>query len=107
MTVGNAAAAPLTITETRITTSGSASNPAIYEDKIVWQDTRNGGNDVYIYDVSTEKETGITTSGSASNPAIYGNLIVYEKHGMPYPDEPWNMKSIFICTISPLNRKLK
>ena len=101
MTVGNAAAAPLTITETRITTSGSASNPAIYEDKIVWQDTRNGGNDVYIYDVSTEKETGITTSGSASNPAIYGNLIVYEKHGMPYPDEPWNISSdIYMYDIS-------
>jgi beta propeller repeat protein len=76
-TVGNAAAVLEEGTETRITTSGSASNPAIYEDKIVWQDTRNGGNDVYMYDTSTEKETRITTSGSAVNPVIYGNMIVW------------------------------
>ncbi len=49
-----ASAAPLTVTESRITTSGSASNPDIYDGKIVWQDTRNGGNpDVYMYDIST------------------------------------------------------
>ncbi len=68
---------PLTITETRISTSGSASNPDIYSNTIVWQDTRNGGNDVYMYDIPTKKETRITTSGSAVNPAIYGNLIVW------------------------------
>jgi beta propeller repeat protein len=49
-----ATAAPLTITETRITTSGSASNPDIYKDKIVWQDTRYSGNDIYMYDVSAK-----------------------------------------------------
>ncbi|MDQ1253008.1 MAG: hypothetical protein QG646_2150 [Euryarchaeota archaeon] len=68
---------PLTITETRITTSGSATNPDIYGNTIAWQDTRNGGNDVYMYDIPTKKETRITTSGSATTPSIYGNLIVW------------------------------
>jgi beta propeller repeat protein len=73
-----ASADSLKISEIRITTSGSVSNPDIYEDKIVWQDSRNGGNpDVYLYDTSTQKETRITASGSAVNPAIYGNLIVW------------------------------
>ncbi|MHB8101091.1 MAG: PKD domain-containing protein [Methanosarcina sp.] len=72
-----ASAAPLTITETRITTSGNSTNADIYGNTIVWQDARNGGNDVYIYDSSTKKETRITKSGSAVNPAIYGNLIVW------------------------------
>ncbi len=78
-----ATAAPLTITETRITTNGSASNPDIYGDRIVWQDTRNGGNDVYMYDRSTNTETRITTSKSAVDPAIYGNMIVWsdERNG--------------------------
>ena len=95
-----ATAAPLTITETRITTSGSASNPDIYENKIVWQDTRDGGSDIYMYDLSTMKETQITTSGSAYNPAIYGNLIVYEKHGMNYPDDPWHSSDIYMYNIA-------
>jgi beta propeller repeat protein len=72
-----ASAAPLTIAETQITTSGNASNADIYSNRIVWQDARNGGNDVYMYDSSTKKETRITKSGSAVNPAIYGNLIVW------------------------------
>jgi len=73
-----ASAAPLTLTETRISTSGNASNADIYGNTIVWQDTRNGGNpDIYTYNISTKKETRITKSGSAVNPAIYGNLIVW------------------------------
>jgi beta propeller repeat protein len=64
--------------EKRITTNPSASlYPAIYGNRIVWEDSRNGNDNIYMYDVSTSKETQITTSGSASDPAIYGDRIVY------------------------------
>ena len=46
--------------ETRITTNESDQiYPAIYGDRIVWQDDRNGHMDVYMYDISTSKETRI------------------------------------------------
>ena len=84
---------PLTFTETRITSSGTAANPDIYGNTIVWQDTRNGGNpDIYMYDTSTKKENRVTTSGSATTPAIYGNLIVWS-------DGRNGNGQIFICTI--------
>jgi beta propeller repeat protein len=72
-----ASAGPLTVTETQITTSGSAENPAVYGDRIVWVDGRNGGSDIYMYDLSTKQETRVTKSGSAENPAIYGDRIVW------------------------------
>ena len=90
MTVGNAAAVQKEGTETQITTSTSSQlNPAIYGERIVWQDGRNGGNeeywnptgnwDIYMYDVSTSTETQITTSESCQiNPAIYGDKIVWQ-----------------------------
>ncbi|AKB80696.1 cell surface protein [Methanosarcina barkeri 3] len=73
--------------ETRITTSGLASTPAIYGDRIVWQDKRNldvltgGIGDIYMYNLSTEKESRISYSGqssSGSSPAIYGDRIVWQ-----------------------------
>jgi beta propeller repeat protein len=72
----------LIINETQITTSGSASSPSIYGDRIVWQDWRNGNRDdgpfnIYMYNISTQKETQITTSGSAGVPSIYGDRIVW------------------------------
>jgi beta propeller repeat protein len=69
--------------ETQITTNESQQDyPAIYGDKIVWQDYRNGNSswsktDIYMYNLSTSTETQITTSGSASDPKIYGDRIVY------------------------------
>ena len=67
------------ITETQITTSGSAGNPAIYGDKIVWADDRNGNDDIYMYDLSTKRETQITNNTSHKwNPAIYGDRIVWQ-----------------------------
>ena len=69
--------------ETRITKSGSAVNPAIYSNLIVWSDGRNKNEgDIYMYDLSTKKETRITTSGNSYNPDIYGNKIVYEHSGI-------------------------
>ena len=62
--------------------------PAIYEDRIVWMDDRNGGSgnywnltgnwDIYMYDLSTHKETQITTDESMQmRPAIYGDNMVW------------------------------
>ncbi|HHV25128.1 MAG TPA: cell surface protein, partial [Methanosarcina sp.] len=68
------------ITETKITTSGSARYPAIYGDKIVWEDRRNEyeNPNIYMYDLSTKKETKITTNESLPEfPAIYGDKIVW------------------------------
>ena len=80
-----------TSTETRVTTDESNQvEPAIYEDRIVWADNRNGGGrdeygkpdgnwDIYMYDLSTSTETQITSSNSTQwKPSIYGNRIVWE-----------------------------
>ncbi|WP_269849699.1 TolB family protein [Methanosarcina horonobensis] len=66
-------------TETQITTSESnQSRPAIYGDRIVWTDDRNGNYDIYMYNISTSTETQITTNGSnQSDPEIYGDQIVW------------------------------
>ena len=71
--------------ETQITTRESASNPKIYDNRIVWEDHQNDSNknfsnfyDIYMYDLSTNKETQITTNGTAWGPAIYGNRIVWQ-----------------------------
>ena len=73
----SAASSPL-ITETRITTSGSAACPAIYEDRIVWSDGRNGNKDIYMYNLSTSTETQITTNEVDQYfPDIYGERIVW------------------------------
>jgi TolB protein len=75
-------------TETQITTnSADQKHPAIYGDRIVWTDYRNGdgysNSDIYMYDLSTSTETQITTSGSAYSPDIYDDIIVWtdERNG--------------------------
>jgi beta propeller repeat protein len=72
------AVTPSEIQSTQITTTGSASDPQIYGEKIVYEDNRNGKSDIYMYDLSTQQETRISTSGEAKYPAIYGDRIVYE-----------------------------
>ncbi|AKB45538.1 MULTISPECIES: hypothetical protein [Methanosarcina] len=66
--------------ETQITSNNSTqSNPAIYDDKMVWQDLRNGNWDIYMYDLSTSAETRITSSNSNQTlPAIYDDKIVWQ-----------------------------
>ena len=66
------------ITETRITAHGTASNPDIYSNTIVWQDNRNGNWDIYIYDLSTRKEIHTTNLANQTVPSIYGNKVVWE-----------------------------
>jgi beta propeller repeat protein len=92
-----------TSTETQITVNNSTrENPAIYGDRIVWEDDRNGsGANIYMYNLSTSTETQITVNNSTrENPAMYGDRIVWanERNG--------NLLDI-TRTISPLTRKLK
>ncbi|PAV14367.1 hypothetical protein ASJ81_14185 [Methanosarcina spelaei] len=70
--------------ETPITTNGSASNPKIYENRIIWKDYRNGdiqnfsNSDIFVYDISTQNETQITSNISDGlTPDIYGDKIVW------------------------------
>lgn len=68
----------LTKKENQITTSGSAGSPDIYDNRIVWTDTRsNEKSDIYMYDISTKKQIQITTNKSAAVPVIYGNNVAW------------------------------
>jgi beta propeller repeat protein len=52
--------------------------PAIYADKIVWTDFRNGNLDVYMYDFSLGIEMQVTADANDQSwPAVYGDKIVY------------------------------
>jgi len=85
--------------ETQITSNKSYQIwPAIYEDRIVWQDARNGGNfgdwgatgnwDIYMYNLSNSKETKISSSMRAYWPAVFGNRIAWidNRTGNEYRD---------------------
>jgi len=74
-------AAPALAFETQITTEGhSQSQPAIYGNKIVWKDWRNGSDaDIYMYNLITNQESVVTTAtDSQESPAIYGNKVVWQ-----------------------------
>jgi beta propeller repeat protein len=69
-----------TLIETQITNDESDQiDPAIYGDKIVWQDERNGNSEIYMSDLSTSTETRITTSDSDQiKPAVWGDRAVWQ-----------------------------
>ena len=69
--------ASASITEIRITTSGTAENPAIYSNNVVWQDFRNGNWDIYLYNLSTGGESRITNESNQHSPDTYDNWIVW------------------------------
>ncbi len=67
------------IKETEISNNFTCqSKPAIYQDKIVWEDSRNGNSDIYMYDLLMHTETQISKSHHAYNPAIYQDKIVWD-----------------------------
>ena len=53
--------------------------PAIYGNKVVWQDYRNGNSQIYLYDITTGEEIRISpTNANQEYPAIYGNKVVWQ-----------------------------
>ncbi len=59
------------ITITQITTSGLATHPDIYSDKIVWEEDYSNGyaSNIYVYNLSTSKvEASFGASGSHPRP---------------------------------------
>jgi beta propeller repeat protein len=66
-------------TETRITTNTSDQvNPSIWSNYIVWQDARNGGNDIYLQNMATKVQTRVTKGVDAEYPMVSGNRIVWQ-----------------------------
>jgi PGF-pre-PGF domain-containing protein len=65
--------------DTQIVTNESDQQyPAIYGDSIVWQDWRNGNENIYMYDLSKSKEIQITNNYSYYGISpIYGDRIVW------------------------------
>ena len=54
-------------------------NPAIFEDKVVWSDSRNDGGDIYTNNIYGLFEERLTTNESTQQfPDIYGSWVVFE-----------------------------
>lgn len=65
--------------ETQITNDNfQQESPAIYGNRIVWGDYRNGNSDIYVYDLSEKKEMQLTNNNNQQiQPAIYKDKIVW------------------------------
>ena len=74
--------------------SGYALSPAIWEDRVVWQDGRNGNDfDIYLYNCTSGFETQITADPAwQTNPDIWKDVVVGED-----PENP--SLYIFTCMI--------
>jgi beta propeller repeat protein len=57
--------------ETQITTRGSASNPHIYGDRIVWTDYRNGNSDIYMATLNPAAFSANPTEGKAPLTVVF------------------------------------
>ncbi|MGB9938963.1 PGF-pre-PGF domain-containing protein [Methanosarcina sp.] len=88
--------------ETQITTDESNQiwSTPIHEDRIVWEDDRNGNADIYMYNLSSSTETRITANElNQFSPAIYGDRIVW------WDDRNGNW-DIYMCTVSEVELKI-
>jgi beta propeller repeat protein len=69
-----------TQSQIQITDTGTAANPAISGDRIVWEDYRKSGPDIYLYDVRTRSEMRISEDTPwASAPSISGDRVVWQE----------------------------
>ncbi|AKB53316.1 hypothetical protein A9239_01945 [Methanosarcina sp. A14] len=95
-------AAALKITEKRIITSAAEQySPAIYGNKIAWEDTRNGEANAYMYNLSTKKETQIPIDAERTwYPAIYGDKIACMGYRGEYNYENYEDCDIYTYDIS-------
>jgi len=78
--------ASASITETKITTRGTAVPGCdINGNTIVWTDWRNGNADIYIYDLVTKTQLCTTNQSAQYEPAAYGSKVVWtdERNGYP------------------------
>jgi len=67
--------------------------PSMYQNYIVWSDSRNPRMVIYVYDISTDQETAITSpSSNAVTPKIHNNRIVWT-------DDRQGDSDIFLYTI--------
>ncbi|RJQ15918.1 PKD domain-containing protein [Candidatus Woesearchaeota archaeon] len=54
-------------------------NPEIDNNKIVWYESRNGNNDIFVYDILTKQELQITNNSfGQQSPDISGNYVVWQ-----------------------------
>lgn len=80
---------------TKITTGGSAIEPAIYGSHIVYLNENN----VYMYEKSTGRTTRITSCGCAYAPSVYKDKIVYaDSHEAG--EMNWELGSIYLYDLS-------
>ncbi|KYK23510.1 hypothetical protein AYK24_07395 [Thermoplasmatales archaeon SG8-52-4] len=84
-----------------ITETGTQSLPDIFDQTIVWQDTRNGNADIFSHDLETEIETALITDGEwQGKPVISGKRIVWAdaRNGNSdiYMHDPWH-GTVVIC----------
>ena len=83
--------------ETQVTTdTNSQTLPVIYGDYIVWTDLRSGGDQIYMYQISTNIETQVTTDDGPAHIAsdIYNNYIVWQ-------DDDGGLESnIYMCDLN-------
>jgi beta propeller repeat protein len=71
--------------ETKIVTNASDSvlSVSIYDDKVVWTDTRPEKSFIRMYNISTGRIINITCNRSSDEPNIYGDRVVWRdyRHG--------------------------
>ena len=64
-------------------------NPSIHAGMVVWEDTRGGPREIYLFNLSSRAEISLTNSGfNKKQPSIYGNYIAFEDYSHRYNTFP-------------------